>query len=102
MGRSKWRKIHVEGIDYVWFLRKNEIWTPNRQIRIRHAVVDRGQELLLCPYAWELEIRPKSIREVILFALMKGWTPSVPGPALEVFVEDGRFQVRNAQKIQKR
>ena len=95
MGRSNWRTIYVNGIDYEWFLKKNEVFSPNRKIRIRHKEHPKGQQLSLCPYSWELEIRPKTIRQTILFAIVNGWTPSQQSlPPLHIEFENGDFIVK--------
>ncbi len=74
MGRSRWRRLTVDGRAFEWLLPGNELFTGVKHIRIRASGV-RGQPLFLDPYPWSLEIRPRSIREAILLALAQGWAP---------------------------
>ena len=99
MGRSNWRLIHVDGIDYEWFLKNNEFFSTNRKIRIRQKELSTGQQVALCPYSWELEIRPQTIRETILFAIKNGWKASQKGLSpLQIQFENGHFTINAESK----
>jgi hypothetical protein len=67
----------LDGRVFEWLLPGNELFTGVKHIRIRASGV-RGRPIYLDPYPWGLEIRPRSIREAILFALAQGWSPEGP------------------------
>ena len=59
-----------------------------------HIVVfteGRGQELQIDPYAWALEIRPRTIAAAIRFALQRGWHPDEAGAPFRLGHRDGKF-----------
>jgi len=72
------RRITVEGESYLWHLRDSNLDSEPRRIVVQH-IPARGQMLFVDPFAgpWVLnfEIRPRVIREIILFGLVHGWEP---------------------------
>lgn len=68
------RHITVDSEVYRWYLKGNEITKGWKHIAIQHSTIS-GQLLLLDPFPWQVEIRPQTIRDVIVFALEHGWSP---------------------------
>ena len=70
------RRIIVEGEAYLWHFRDNSLESEPRRIVVQH-ISTRGQMLVVDPfsrpYALGFEIRPRVIREIILFGLTHGW-----------------------------
>jgi len=70
------RRITVEGETYLWYFRDNSLESEPRRIVIQH-IAARGQMLVIDPldgaYTLRFEIRPRVIREIILFGLTHGW-----------------------------
>ena len=79
MSKKHNRVISVNDEVYIWYLKNNEIWTPNKYIIIRHSDYINGQRLYLSPYSWHFEIRPRTIREAIIFGVANGWNPKESG-----------------------
>lgn len=84
------RQISVDGHSYVWHLNQNSLFFKETHITIAESGM-AGQILYLDPYPWELEIRPKTIRAAILWAIEKGWTPTKKGPSIYLGYRDGEF-----------
>ncbi len=86
----------MEGETYNWHLHNNDGWAPDRHVVVQHES-GCGQVLLLDHYSWHMEIRPKTIREAILYALANGWAPrSSKGPMKLSFDESGPHLVDDA------
>jgi hypothetical protein len=85
------RKLHVDGEDYLWVLAGNTI-DGVRESHIAVFLDTRRQRLLLDPYSWHFEIRPRTIADAIRFALEEGWKPEESGPPLYLgYCEQGFF-----------
>lgn len=72
------RRITVEGESYLWYFKDNNLESEPRRIVIQH-IAARGQMLIIDPlaepYVLRFEMRPRVIREIILFGLAHGWEP---------------------------
>lgn len=92
MARAIKRKIMVLNKEYLWVLDSNSIDVPKeRHIRIHSAKLTKNI-LYVDPYNWHFEIRPKTIEQVILFALELGWNPQESGKTWYISIkEDGEF-----------
>ena len=86
------RKITVNDQTYLWHLNENSIDFEEYHITIRHEKI-AGQILYLDLYSWHLSIRPRTIREAILWALENGWEPKEKGKPIYVGYPDGKFQL---------
>lgn len=70
------RKIVVNNTEYGWCIHGNDFECKGRYITIYKQSVN-GQTLYLDPFPWNIEIRPKTVREAILFALQNNWNPVI-------------------------
>ena len=86
------REIIVNDQTYLWHLRKNDLYWGWHHITIRHKQV-AGQILFIDPYSWHFEVRPRSIREGILFALENNWNPQEKGKPLYISYQETNFFV---------
>jgi len=87
------RRIVVDGISYRWHLHNNHLWKPGRNIAVELAS-GRCGVLLIDPYSWHTQIRPKAVREAILFAIKSGWNPAENSEPFKVtFTEAGPARV---------
>ena len=80
------RKIVVGGIRYLWHLSQNSLEGRDTHITIAQDTAPK-QFLHVDPFAaiFEgLEIRPRAIRRIILWALKNGWHPTRKGPPIFV------------------
>lgn len=73
------RRIVVNGEPFLWYFRDNSLdCETGRRVAVQHETTP-GQLLVADPfyetYAQTVEIRPQTIRDVILFGLAQGWTP---------------------------
>jgi len=79
------RRITVKGETYLWYFRDNSLEFEPRRIVVQQAAT-RGQMLIVDPfsgpYVLGFEIRPKAIREIILFGLSHAWTPEAKSEPL--------------------
>ena len=79
------RRITVEGETYLWYFRDNSLESQPRRIVVQQSATP-GQMLIVDPfsgpYVLGLEIRPKAIREIILFGLSHGWKPKAKSKPL--------------------
>ncbi len=86
------RRIMVNGEIYLWYFRDNSLESRPRRIAVQHSVA-RGQMLVVSPwsgpYTLSFDIRPRAIRELILFGLTQGWKPSEKAPPLILGHDDG-------------
>jgi len=79
MTHTQKRKIYLDGIEYEWCIRGNDLWvTSAKHITIYKSGIN-GRPLYLDPYPWALEIRPKTIKRAIEFANRNGWIPENKG-----------------------
>ena len=85
------REITINDIRYVWHLNGNDIWHDSH-ITIRHASI-AGQILYLDPMPWDFAIRPRTIREGILWALQNNWQPTTKALPLYVGYRNNQFIV---------
>lgn len=92
MSKSIKRKIDVQKKDYFWVLDGNTIdGGYDTHIRI-HSSKSTKSILYLDPYNWHFEIRPKTIRTAILFALGIGWNPEEKGNIMYLsMTKEGEF-----------
>ena len=89
------RDIKVDGKVYQWILDENSVYGEKEYIRI-HVGKSTKSILYLDPYNWHLEIRPKTIREAILFAINHDWNPEVSTRDLFIsYNGDGFFVLPN-------
>lgn len=72
MSKSFKRTIVVSGEIYEWILDGNTIYNSEKWIRIHKGKATKSI-LFVNPYHWQFEIRPKSIKEAIEFAIGLGW-----------------------------
>ena len=79
MAHTQKRKIHVNGIEYEWCIRGNDIGVTSANHITIYKTTINGRPLYLDPYPWALEIRPKTISEAIEFALKNDWIPENKG-----------------------
>jgi len=69
------RKIVVNKEEFYWTLQGNTIdGAKENHIKIHRNKVTKSI-LYIDPYDWSFELRPKTIKAGILFALTKGWDP---------------------------
>jgi len=88
----KWnRRIVVGEETYLWYLKRNETWMDSKHIAIRHLQSPQGQLMLLDFYAFDFELRPRSVREAIEFALANGWMPKGKAKPLYIGFDNVRF-----------
>jgi|RhiMetdeSRZDD1v2_1073273.scaffolds.fasta_scaffold744297_2 hypothetical protein len=80
--RHQPRSIVVDNEPYEWVLRHNSLFVDSDRHIAVYSPSAKGQTLYLDPYAWEFEVRPKTIAEAIRFALSIGWTPKAVAPPL--------------------
>lgn len=85
------RRIVVGDEAYIWYLKGDDPWMDSKHIAIRQDQYPQGQLLLLDFYAYEFEIRPRTIREAIEFALGNGWTPGSKAVPLYVGFDNVQF-----------
>ncbi len=90
MTSTQKRKLVVNGIQYEWCLRGNRISDKSEHVTIYRPDTS-GQPLYLDALPWEVEIRPKIVKEAILFALSSAWTPDKKGPPFRLGVVEGEF-----------
>lgn len=84
------RKIHLVGESFLWHLSGNDIECGKCLITIGKS--DGRFVLYLDPLVWDTTITPSTIREVILWAKAKGWSPElVPTKALADSAEGGSY-----------
>lgn len=84
------RSIITDGKTYIWSLKGNEIYTPNRWI----VVTLKGtsfSKLFINPYDYDFEIKPSFIRKAILFAREKGWRPEENRGEMRLSYSKGTF-----------
>jgi hypothetical protein len=75
MTRTHKRKITVNDRGFEWCIRGNDPeMSKGRHITI-YLPESQGSALYIDPYAMELEIRPKTVRQAIEFAIKEGWSP---------------------------
>jgi hypothetical protein len=85
------RKIVVDEEAYEWVLRDNSLAANGERHVAVYSPSKKGQTLHLDPYAWEFEVRPRTISEAIRFALGIGWTPTSPAPPMYLGFRDDQF-----------
>jgi hypothetical protein len=85
------RRIVVGEETYLWYLKRNDAWKDSKHIAIRQEAAPTGQLLLLDMYAWAFEIRPRTIRDAIEFALRNGWTPQEKAQPLYIGFDNLQF-----------
>lgn len=90
--RKPIRQLVVDGRAFRWVLPGNAL-DHAELVHLTVFAEERGQELWIDPYAWELEIRPKTIAAAIRFALKNGWTPGTAGAPFRLGHRDGDFFV---------
>ncbi len=76
MSRTFKRKIVVLENSYIWTLKNNVIDNENVYIRVFKENYPNSI-LYIDPYSWYFEIRPKTIMNVIIYALNHGWKPEI-------------------------
>ena len=84
------RTITVSDHDYLWVLSGNTIYGKEQHIRVYRQGC-QNSILYIDPYAWEFEIRPRQIREAILFALQQEWDPEQDGSSIYLGMRDGEL-----------
>ena len=84
------RKIVVDGEPYEWVLRDDSLHGSDRHIAV-YSASTKGQTLYLGPYAWEFEVRPRTVSDAIKFALTIGWTPKTGAPPIYLGFRDDQF-----------
>jgi hypothetical protein len=85
------RNIVVDNEPYEWVLPKNSLFADGDRHIAVYSPSATGQTLYLDPYAWEFEVRPKTIAAAVRFALGIGWTPNRPAPPLYLGFRNGEF-----------
>ena len=91
--KKSWRKIVVNNIEYVWCLPGNGLSDNHGHIIVHINGASNSQVLYLDTIVWSLEIRPKMVREAIIFALNNSWQPSQKGNGLYLGYIDNKFIV---------
>ncbi len=93
MAGTQKRKFHLDGADYEWCIRGNDLW-GNKETRITiYKVGVAGRPIHLDPYVWALEIAPRTIGKAVGFALENGWVPESKGPPFRLGFVRERFVV---------
>ena len=88
------RRIVVGGETYLWCLKSRYVWSRCGHIAVRHSNTQGGGQLLLLDFsAFAFEIRPKTIREAIEFALANGWSPTSKAKPLYIGFDNVNFVV---------
>jgi len=77
------RKIVVDDIEYEWCIRGQTLCSDTNYLTIYKPNMS-GMPIHLDPYAWDLEIRPRTVAEAIKFSLKNGWNPSNKGKSFRV------------------
>lgn len=88
------RKITGLNESYYWVLDGNTI-DGGKETHIRiHSKQITKSILYLVPYAWHFEVKPKTIKQAIQFALGNGWNPNEKGTEITLSMnEEGGFFV---------
>ena len=84
------RTITVSDHDYLWVLTGNSIFGKEQHIRVYRQGF-QNSILYIDPYAWDFEVRPRQIREAVLFGLQHGWDPEEGGSGLYIGMRDGEL-----------
>ncbi len=84
------RTITVSDHDYLWVLTGNSTYGKEQHIRVYRQGC-QNSILYIDPYAWDFEVRPRQIREAILFALQQGWDPEEGGSSFYIGMRDGEL-----------
>ncbi|WP_041598700.1 hypothetical protein [Hahella chejuensis] len=92
MTQASIRKIVVEGVAYNWCIRGNCLESRASHITVFMAEKS-GQVLFIDPYAWGVEVRPKTVRDAIIFGLKNGWNPNEKGRPLYLGFQGDGFMV---------
>ena len=92
MSRAVKRKIVVQGKCYLWTLNGNSIDEKEKYIKI-HTSKSTKSILYLAPYNWNFEIRPKTIREAILFAVKNNWKPDEKAEKMYISFNEKGFYI---------
>lgn len=83
------RKISVEGEEYYWTLKSNTTNAKGKEHHIKVLLTRATKSILyIDPFDWNFEIRPKTIRKAILFALSNGWNPEKAKSELYISMKD--------------
>lgn len=89
---SNIRKIVVHGQTFQWFLKGNSLDSGGDK-HISVFASRAGQRLLIDPYAWHIEIRPRTVAEAIRFSLSQGWQPNEVRAPMYLSRNDDGFYV---------
>ena len=85
------RKIIINNEVFRWYLKNNRLDDGWPHIAIQHSVIS-GQVILFDPFHHNLSgPSPRLIREVILFALEHGWTPTLNGAPIYIGYDGERL-----------
>ena len=76
------RKIIVDDEPYEWVLHDNSLSASGDRHVTVYSPSKKGQTLYVDPYAWEFDVRPKTVADAIRFALSIGWTPTSVAPPM--------------------
>jgi len=93
MTHTQKRKIHLDGIEYEWCIRGNDLFTASVKYITIYRPGTGGRPVYLDPYPWSLEIRPATVKKAIIFAKNNGWDPEIKGKPLFIGYVDGSFIV---------
>ena len=93
MTHTQKRKIHLDGIEYEWCIRGNDLYTASVKYITIYKPGAGGRPVYLDPYPWSLEIRPATVKKAIIFAKENGWNPEEKGKPLFLGYVDDAFTV---------
>ena len=89
--KARPRKIVVDDEPYEWVLRDNSLSANGDRHVTVYSPSKTGQTLYVDPYAWEFDVRPKTVADAIRFALSIGWTPTSVAPPMYLGFRDTQF-----------
>lgn len=86
MTHTKKRNVVVNDVQYEWCIRGHAMYAEHLAI---YKLNSNGTSIHLDIIPWGLEIRPRTIVEVIKFSLLNGWIPTDKGLSLRIgYVND--------------
>lgn len=88
MTHTQKRKIVVDEQEYEWCIRGGVLDAEHAAIYKPNV---NGTALHLDILPWDVEIRPKTISEVIAFALKCNWKPETKGPPIKIGYVGGQY-----------
>ncbi|TQV65700.1 hypothetical protein FKG94_28280 [Exilibacterium tricleocarpae] len=90
MTHTQKRKIVVAKQEYEWCIRGDALYAEHAAIYKPNI---NGTALHLDILPWDVEIRPKTISEVVEFALKNSWNPEAKGQPLRIGFTFGQYVI---------